>query len=293
MIKDYITKDTRMMEIEDNFNIRNIYSNCCVYDDELAMQLFIETGINMASSIHLIDNWYKIGEEWYFFKNDREHLFRGASINELLGEVITNYFELDAAHYEIARLVDNGDTFGLVTRNFCEKNVCYGDLIDYFPRNNRTGISIFKCLTELSNKDERFKGLLIDIKRLFIRDFLVGEKDRKNCNLLFKEQNGQILLGPVYDNEDSFLIDDYEAYIYRNFLGELDITKKATRELLVGDYYFQYLLDRLMSFNMNKAINITEEVSGIIIPNENKDNYIRHNRNIKRLVKENNLIRKL
>lgn len=293
MLKDYITKDTKFNVLKKEFNIRNIYINECLYDDELLMHFFIDTGINMATASHLIGDWYKIDNKWYLFKKDSDSLFTNFSLNELLGEVITKYFELDAAHYEIAMTEDNDKTIGLITKNFHEEDAEYDSPINYFSSANREGIKIFNYLKELSEKDEKYKPLLTDIKKLFIRDFFTGEKDRENINLLFKEKDNMLFLAPIFDNEECFFKNNSKMEVYSNCLGQIDITKRATKDLLTEDDYFQYLLDRLMKFNMNDALSIIEEHNNILIPNEDKDNYIRHTNKIKELVKENNLIKKL
>ena len=292
MLKNYITKDTKIITIKDKYNINNIYQNSSFDINRIAIDFYKETGIDMSLSMHMLDNWYKIEGEWYLFKKDKGKLFSGSSINELLGEIITKYFKLEPAHYEIAKLENND--LGLVTKRFNKMNETYEFPYYSFYKNNTKDLAIFKYLEELANKDKRYKHLSKDIKKLFIRDFFTSEKDRINSsNIMIKKNDNHFSLAPIYDNEDSFIRGQLDIYKYSNVFGELDITKKSTKKLLLNDDYFQYLLDKLMSFNMKYALNKTENIYNIIIPNENKDNYINHTKEIKQLVKVNKLIKKL
>lgn len=64
-----------------------------------------------------IDRWHKIHDLWYFYKSD-DYDFH--FINELLGEVISEYFGLDTVHYHVASLCvkDESIRYGLVSKNF-------------------------------------------------------------------------------------------------------------------------------------------------------------------------------
>ena len=100
-------------------------------------------------------------------------------------------------------------------------------------------------------------------------------------------------LAPIFDNEECFLKRDLNIEVYSSCLGQIDITKPSTKDLLTEDDCFQYLLDRLMAFDMNYALNKVEDTNNILIPREDRDNYTRHTNKIKKMVKDNNLIKKL
>ena len=81
-----------------------------------------------------ISNWCQMNGEYYYFKpmENEDDFF-----NELLGELISKYFDLDTIHYQIATRSVKGipDTYGILSKNFCEKNYKYHILSDYICKN--------------------------------------------------------------------------------------------------------------------------------------------------------------
>ena len=74
--------------------------------------------IYTAPYFFFIDKWFKIDNQWYFYKSDGCDFH---FINELLGEIISEYFDLETVHYNIAQLCINSETkgYGVVSKNFC------------------------------------------------------------------------------------------------------------------------------------------------------------------------------
>lgn len=289
MIEKCITSGTPIFDIyEDNpvnFNIEEIDKF-----NKIAELISKETGIpkNMiytAPYYSFIYNWHKIKHKWYFFKT-RENYFEFT--NELIGELISEYFTLKTIHYQVARLNCNGQTeLGVVSENFCQIGANYKTSWDVgLPV--RKDLTVFDNLRFLCPSDDCYKNLLIDIKRFFTRDFYTMQCDRSGNNFLFEEINGILRLAPLYDYEDGFK--GLEGF-YRNQIGGININDTSTVNRIKKDDCFKELFYKIIDINIHQILCATEDKHKIIIPKDLKDYYINKDRAIKEVTLKSRIIR--
>lgn len=234
-----------------------------------------------------IDRWHKIDNQWHCYKSDGEDFH---FLNELLGEIISEYFGLKTIHYKIAQLCVNGKNkgYGVASKNFCNKESTYKIAWDY-GFNPTRDLSILQKIKNICSTQEEYEILLNDIKKLFIRDFYTSQHDRTGYNFLFESNISGIRLAPLYDYENSF--EEIYKYKYRNQIGELDITNPHTKKILLTDDKFQELLNILMSANMSTFIEQVEDRHKIIVPNDFKDYYAKEDSEIKKIVLKHKIIK--
>ena len=312
MLKDFLKENSKVITFSDEFCFYDILEKDSKYRNldykkkkEYEQNIFKkETKIEETENI-ILDDWYKLNNEWYLFKVKEQYYDslkeynEEYSLNELLGEYISIYFNLSNAHYEIGRLVDEHEkiiTTGLLSKNFYKGKYQYKKLKDYpLLKKNTTIIDKLEIFNKLKYLDLGKSTLYLekDLKKLFIRDFLTSEFDRASRNLLFMEDDNNIMLAPIFDNEESFVSYNKNINLSSNCLGYFDVLDKECQIILREDLLFQESLNKLMNFNMNNTLSTLENEHRIIIPNNKKEHYINHVKKIKRLVKENNLVKKL
>lgn len=153
MIQNCFTNKTEIFRIECEKLIR-------YHEDEeekldlLAQDISQETNVP-KSSIFIsgflckIENWHKVNGEYYYFKpiNSSSSFF-----NELLREVISQYFNLDTVYYKIAKLIIEGEEgqYGIASKNFCNSKYTYKTLSDYLSQTN--GLHFFEQDLNIINK---------------------------------------------------------------------------------------------------------------------------------------------
>lgn len=291
MIDKCIKEDTPIVEIKvDNLIEFNLVDTQKF--NSIAESISLETGvpkelIYTAPYLFFINHWHKLNDEWHFYKSDGYDVH---FINELLGEVISEYFSLDTVHYRVAKLIkpDKSTEYGLVSKNFCDKDLVYKRSWDYnlAPKRN---LDVLKDLQNICKSRKEYIKLLDDMKKFFIRDFYVSQKDRTGNNFLFKETKEGIRLAPLYDYEKSF--DTLDLGIYRNQIGEININNYDIQLLLKKDKKFQELLYLLMDANIRNFIDTVEERHNILVPEDDKEYYVKHERELKDKIRENKLIK--
>jgi len=314
MIKNHTTNETENFTIED----------CCTHETEifeiecekliryqedkeeqldlLAQYISQETNVPKSSIFTgefncRIENWHKVDGEYYYFKPmNNTFIF----FNELLGEVISQYFDLDTVHYKIARLKVKGekDQYGIASKNFCNPQYTYKTLIDYISETDglhifEKDLSIIDKIKVICKSEGEFRLLQDDLKKMFIRHFYNAQSDGGNGQNIFlmNQPDDGIRLAPLLDYEMAYI--GY-ADLHRCFwdIGELNITNPDTINLFRNDVRFQELLYQLMDANINKFISEIEDSFKIKVPTEDKDHYIKYEARIKELILENNVINK-
>ncbi|MDE6292628.1 MAG: hypothetical protein K2L98_02980, partial [Bacilli bacterium] len=216
MLKDCITENTKIMTINVD-SLPELNDDNYDYYDELAKSMSEEMGVPKDLLINgrnffFIDRWHKIDGKWHFFKGDGYDFH---FVNELLGEVISEYFGLDTVHYSVAKLIVEGKepTIGVVSENFCSPDYKYTRIFDY--KLAAGDIRYLESLRSICTSDEEFKLLFADLKKFIIRDFYTSQGDRNGNNFLFREKRDGSegkRLADLYDYENV-----YELYP-RNFV---------------------------------------------------------------------------
>jgi len=244
-----INKDTILFEkdIEDTFDFQ--CKNAHKYYQSLSKLISRETGtpefLIYGPSIFYIKNWFKIDENWYYFKKQTNEV---NLINELIGELISEYFGLDTIHYKIAKLNINGNSeIGLVSKNFSNPLYDYKRVSD-FNLPSKNDLSNLERIKAICKSENEYRLILEDLKKLFIRDFYAIQGDRTENNLLFKKTENSLRLAPLYDYESSF--GNINEGWYSNSLGTLDLMNKKTIYLLKNDDKFHELIHLIIKLNI-------------------------------------------
>ena len=282
-----ITDETEVFQVVTDGSVKFDENNFDEFD-KMVENISSETGVPQdLVSTKPIDRWHKINGEWYYLKRF-EYDF--PFLNELLGEIISEYFDLDTIHYNVAQLHVKGENkgYGVISKNFCDVNTEYKTAWDY-NFNRLKNISVLKRMRRICESDEQYALLLDDMKKFFIRDFYAAEQDRSGNNILFKNDGNGPRLAPLYDYEDSFTT--VHKHIYRNQIAMLDISKPYTRQLILNDDRFQELFNKLMDINMKDFIDTLEERHKILVPEELKGFYNDHDTEVKGLVLKNKIVK--
>ncbi len=299
MLKNCITERTDIMLIETE-SLPVLTEENYDYYEELAKSMSVEMGIPkelLISGIHFffIDCWHKIDDKWFFFKEEEDELH---FFNELLGEVISEYFGLDTVHYKVGKLIvgSSEPKIGVVSENFCSSDYKYTRIFDYpnFYRGYANDIQHLEKLRDLCASDEEFKLLFADFKKFMIRDFYTSQGDRTGSNFLFKEKNDGSegkRLATLYDYENGFEVCPsdclYNALIYQ------EMKERKLRRYFKRDAEYQESLEKLRDANMNAFLTEVEERHSILIPQDVKKFYIEADKRKKEIVKKNRLVKVL
>ena len=148
-------------------------------------------------------------------KNELEYI-----VNELLGQIICEYFNLPVKRSSVYK---DRNGFFLVTDNFIEKEKKYRNIsTDIFPNLifdgfGSYGLSIdnlnnFDRIRDTSGKDILktdecdLKTFLYNLKGMIISDFIRNQRDRICRNFMVELNNNHVKLCPLYDFEYSFLL---------------------------------------------------------------------------------------
>lgn len=291
MIAKCITDKTKLFEIKTN-NLIQFNTTDVDKFNIIAKKISVETGVPQeliytAPYFFFINHWHKIDGEWYFYKSDGYDFH---FVNELLGEIISEFFGLDTIHYKVAKLSVEGmeDEYGLVSKNFCNIKYTYKRCWD-FGFEPRRDLSILKNIKNICHSEEEYQLLLNDLKKFFIRDFYTSQLDRSGNNFLFKITPEGIRLAPLYDYENSF--ESIDQQIYRNQIAEINIANRETQILLKNDIKFQELLHLIMQADMLSFINEVEDRHKVLVPSDDKEYYKKRDTKIKKLILENKLIK--
>lgn len=291
MIENCITNKTNPIIIKTDKLIEFNVNNAKEYE-KIARKISEETGVPKryiftAPYYFFIDCWHKIGDEWYFYKSDGYDFH---FINELLGEVISDYFKLDTVHYNVAKLCVKGkkEKYGILSKNFCDKNYVYKTTWDYdlIPS---ARLDVLDNIREICESDSEYLILLKDLKKFFIRDFYVSQLDRTGNNFMFKVGEKGIRLAPLYDYENSF--ESCRPEIYINQIAEINLMNSETRHILTKDDMFQKLLYSIIQINMEEFLQTVEEKHNIFVPSDLREYYMKRDTQIKQLIKEQRIIK--
>lgn len=173
-------------------------------------------------------------------------------IDEILGELISDYFELKAVRSELYK--DDG-TYFLLTELFTNVTKKYSYIDKLFPENIVYGnlcelenISIYKDLEydKCYDIDKNcLKKLLVDLKKLVVVDYITGQNDRHSENFMFCYNKEFIKLMPVYDFGSLF-----NVFSNCNTLLGFNLDLENIVEFIRNDDTFQELLEKVMNFKI-------------------------------------------
>lgn len=235
--------------------------------------------IKMANAYYY--NWYKIGDDWYFFKE----ISMDWIIHELLGEIISKYFGIDTVHYKLAKF---NNEFGVISKNFCDKKYAYKTLRDYnLPRVSKK-LEIFDSVKRICKGNIEYQNLVNTIKKVIIRDYYVSEYDRCYQNFLFKEGES-ITLAPLYDYERSFMYEPTKEV--KGYLANFSLNDDNIKRIIRNDDAFQELFTKIMDANMGIFLIDLEDINNFRFNDDEVTNYIEFDQKVKKLVRESKIIK--
>lgn len=234
-----------------------------------------------------VDNWFKLNKEWYYFK---EYKTNSSFFNELLGELVSKYFNIDTVEYKITKVITPTKIkYGISSKNFVgKKDNCLTCLDFEFSKkiDDLMSLKNLEILREYTKNDINYKELLKTMKTFLIRDLYASQKDRAYTNFLFKENKGSLYLAPLFDYEDSF--GTAEIY-YRNQIVLLSLFSEETKKVL-NDSTFQIQLNKLMLLDMKRLIEELEDRHKILMTDDYKNYYNNYDRQIKKKILDSNVI---
>ena len=223
--------------------------------------------------INQYPDWYLIDNKLYYYKD--YFIFNELFLSELIKE-----FNLKSVKY---KLVKNGRMIGIVSKSFRDNESKYSDYNIYF---HRKGIKVPRRLVDLDNElskllEEKNK---IEIMNMFYRltafDIFVGQSDRSDANIVFKE-NDKTTLAPIFDNEFSF----EDKYEYSSSFDKLYMPEKLYKGIIdnYNVYFFNLInnnkelfkyLTKSLDIDINEALNRTIEKYHLLIPLSDRNKLI-------------------
>ena len=263
------------------FVYKNIYRNNLTESDKE----------NLFCQSSQIKNFSKIGKNIFHVKERYDSIY---ILNELIGEKISEHFNIDTVKSILATNDSDYKSYILLTKIFTNKNEFYSTFDNLFFKakiNNEIGLDNLKKLKKYIYNGEKhymdnknFKNLKYKIKKMVIRDYITSQSDRHNYNFLFKVQNNFIDLLPLFDYEHSFSENIYCRFNnYFNF----DLSLEKVIKYIKTEQEFQEILHKAMDININKIIKEIENEypikfeefekhDYIDIINENKEKILKH-----------------
>ncbi len=232
-------------------------------------------------------NFVSIDGEMFYLKNK----LSGRLLNELVGEAVSDYFNLPTVH-SIPALFSHSDSenlekesFVLLTKSFYNDDEHYinmthfSDSQYYVFRKNNKSLSNLLLLTSfidpIDNKvreinPEDIDKLLKDLKKMIVRDLVTNQHDRHISNFTFGCKEDHVRLMPLYDYEHSFekFWEILPNYFSINFYG-----KSTDTELVRNDDEFQELFVQAMALDMPRLLEQVEETYQIKMSDQEKAHY--------------------
>ena len=261
-IVNLITNYTKIIELQDN-----IYSNYV-----LSKKIGIKRDV-----FESWNSWYSYNNQWYFFKNftcDKYESLEFKLINELIGEELSKYLNIDVIHYEIAKL---GNIYGLASLSFFkQKNKYYFSKdINIYP--NHVNMKNIRLLKYECKNDSNYIELINEIYKLTALDIYMNQTDRNYSNYQFRRENGYLHLAPLYDFEESF-VEPFKYYYDSDLLG-------ISFENINNYPRLKQYIDMLLDIDINKILLNIEKERGIVISKKYKDYYFEYIKDRKCLLK--------
>lgn len=167
-------------------------------------------------------NWIQLGDGKKFLAKesikyegkDNGSIYSELLISELADQVGLQHANCDLYEKDGKRgilseniLSDDEEMFSL---NFFvgdnNINSDYIDITDFF----KTGEKLINSLIKLGCEKSQIKQLLVELQKQFVFDSFVCESDRhtENISLVVNSKTGEYRLSPMYDNENSLLLDN-------------------------------------------------------------------------------------
>lgn len=227
--------------------------------------------------LQIWNNWVKIDNEYFYYKGIN---YIYTFLEELLGEQISKYFDLNTVHYEIAKRTFKNSKlicYGLLSKNFRLKNKRYLEGSD-LHLSKYSNFDLFYHLEEY-NENGVYDLLISDLKKMLIRDFYTNQKDRMtDNNFFFQVDNGKIRLSPLHDYEYSF---EEVSSKYTNLFASFDLHDTKVIDFFQKDKEFYFLIQKILLLDMKKILENIEQIYQLEISTYHKNHYIHYDEQVK------------
>ena len=225
--------------------------------------------------LRLWNQWTKIDNTYYYFKQIN---YIYTFLEELIGEQISKYFDLNTVHYEIGAKKENKTIkYGLLSKNFRLQQKTYFESID-LHLNRYHGFELFDHLEEY-NEEGQYNLLISDLKKMIIRDFYTHQIDRLNDNnFFFQIDDGKLRLSPLHDYESSF---EEFALEYTNLFSSFDLQNPKIVEYFHQDKEFNNLFKKIFLLDMKKILENIEKNYQIEISKNHQNYFLDYDEQVK------------
>jgi len=237
-----------------------------------------------SSIIKCWNNWIEIDGTWYYYKNFENYQSPEENfINELIGEFIATYLELETIHYSIGYNQEKNE-YGLLSKSFRNKKTKYLTPDQLLIPKNCINLNNIKEIKYNCKNEKNYQKLVNQILKMIALDIYMNQRDRTRNNQLYKKENGCLYLAPLYDYEQSFYVDKKEntpSTIYKAYIFGLDLTNieeiKRYPELIE-------IFKLLLSLDIKTIIKDIEHIYKLSIPKEKIEQYDELNQKTKKLI---------
>ena len=252
-------------------------------------------------------NWFKIGDEWYYFKAmDKLERF----INEILGSFLAESNGIPTAKFKVASYFNGRYTsYGLISKNFKLQGKTYTTTYDLKLPVYDQGLSNIVTVREYFKEEKDYYNFITSLLISTAIDFYMNQIDRVNENLLFIKDKNSLSLAPMFDYSLSMDIgkksvcakfDDiarlYTFYYKENerkkeqkfgsaFLNIIFPSREA-RKLFYDYPKFYETFKRLIDFDMESFLNMVEDNYPIAIPKYLKEHYLGYSKEKQAFIKK-------
>lgn len=218
------------------------------------------------------NHWYLYQDEFYYLK---KRACISYILNELLGEYISQYMSLPTVTYDLA--LDDDKIVGLLSKNFLRSDGNYKQASEI---NFLNMLKLNFTLSNLSFNKELHEILM----RIIAKDYFVCMRDR-GVNTLCEESFFDVSIAPLYDYEKSFSISSFLDYYYNPLFssysdgvrGMRKIDMRFIRRLFKNDPYFREQLEKMLDFDMLRALDNIRDDKKINLPEEVVQYYLYFN----------------
>lgn len=223
--------------------------------------------------------------------------------NEIIGEYISKYFNLQTVNNTIAQVEDEVIPYRycnkvLLTELFTRRyNQYYQidsfDKVKFYDSIGLRNFNNLEIFNGVNLSKENIKTLTQDLKKLMIRDFITDQHDRHKENFIFEMNSLKVVkLCPVYDYEHSFGVGASAYSKYFNIFN-FDLDDKKVLKFILIDIYIQELLHLAMDLKIEKILSQIEQEHDCTFFDYEKEKYKKVINENQKNIKNKRLIKRI
>lgn len=242
-------------------------------------------------------NFIQYNGNIYYAKNTR------FIANELIGEYISKYFNLQTINNIIAQVEEE-----VIPHRYCNKvlltelftsryNQYYQidtfDKVKFYDNIGLRNLNNLEIFNGVNLTKENLENLTQDLKKLIIRDFMTNQRDRHKENFIFEMNSSkEVKLCPVYDYEHSFGVGTSSYSRYFNIFN-FDLNDKKVLKFILIDIYLQELLHMAMDLKIEKILSQIEQEHDCTFFDHEKEKYKKVIHENQKSIKNKRLIKRI